>query len=147
MIVYPLQQLRHSQISFYQQAQPSWWRPKAMVSALCNSYKQALYKLMSASERGRKSIPRITSMLVSANKKLSLRIESLLGYLEVSFALTILCHEGWAINLCVRTSVFLVPEASCAVGDGPDIDLLWQLRSFLSEVSTFPKREKCDSSS
>ena len=47
-----------------------------------------------------------TLMLVSANKKPPPRIESLLGYLEVSFALTILCHEGWAINLCVQTSVF-----------------------------------------
>ena len=67
---------------FFQRTQPSWWRPKSIATALCNSSKQALCKPMSALERGRKSIPRTTSMLVPANKKPPQRIDPFSNYLK-----------------------------------------------------------------
>lgn len=44
---------------------------------------------MFALKRGKKDIPRTTSMLVSANNKSLPRIKSFLAYIEASFALTI----------------------------------------------------------
>ena len=77
-----LEQSRRPQIPFYQRTQPSWWRPKGMTSALVNSPKQALCKPMSASERGRKGIPRTSSMLVSVNTESPQRIDPFPDCLE-----------------------------------------------------------------
>lgn len=57
-----------------------WWRAGSLQ--LCNFSKQALCKSMSASEREKKSIPKTTPMLVSANNKSPQRIDSFLDCLE-----------------------------------------------------------------
>ena len=81
---------------------------------------------MSIMERGRKSIPTTTSMLVSANKKSRPKIKSFQAYLEANFALTILKVTRAEVSTfeCGANIDILVSEPSCAVGDGPDIDLL-----------------------
>lgn len=63
-----------------------------------------------------KVIPRITSILVKANTKFFLRIESILAYLEAKYALTILLVT-WSLYQYSYTYIgILVPGPSSTVG-------------------------------